>query len=297
MQQQGMGAAFGGIRHLLDGADFVLGNLEGPLTTATEPTAGKDPDAVAEGRDFLLKAAPATVEGLRRGGITCLALANNHTMDYQAAGLRETLAVLDKAGITYAGAGEHLAAARQVRVLTVRERKIGVLSASMINPVGSHAGPDRPGIWALPKVWTPELAHAITQARAQCDFLIFTVHWGIESTLRPADYQQVIARKAIEHGVDLVVGHHPHVLQPFEWYQGKLIAYSLGNACFPGKSKKLPSAMLEVQLGADQHYSALLHPLLVESGIPQPTRERNILSLLQQLAPDVPVWAPPVESR
>ena len=82
---------------------------------------------------------------------------------------------------------------------------------------------------------------AIKAARDQCDYLVVYVHWGVERETEPKDYQRAMGRQYIDAGADLVIGSHPHVLQPVEYYNGKPIVYSLGNFVF---GSSIPSTIL-----------------------------------------------------
>lgn len=299
-QLQRHGAAYPSaqVQPILAEADLIFGNLECPLTRATEVTLGKDPEKLATGLDFVFKADPQLGgAALQAAGFTVMSVANNHAMDYRAAGLLETLKTLEQRNIVAAGGGATWHAAVAPRILTIRGQRIGVLACSMINPVNSGAGETTPGIYAVGKHWNPFLQEQVETLRRKCDLLIFSIHWGVESTPLTEPYQEAVATAALAAGADLVIGHHPHVLQPFERRGEQLIAYSLGNFIFPGKSPVLPSALLEVSWDpAARTLEPLLYPLVLKDGVPEPTADATIRRTIATLAPGLPLAPVPVQS-
>lgn len=286
---------------------LVFGNLECPLTTATEPTPGKSPESIAEKKNFIFRADPALgVLALQSAGFTMMSVANNHAMDYRAVGLMDTVRTLEAGGIKAVGGGKDWDTAAAPRILPIAgfgsTSKMGVLACSMVNPPFSGAGDSTPGTYAVPKMLTPFMAEQIRLLDQKCDFVVLSIHWGVESSPAPTEYQRTIARAAIDAGADLIVGHHPHCLQPIEWYQNKLIAYSLGNFIFPGKSKELPSVILKIywQGEGDEReetrYYPMLIPVLVRDGIPEFTADPAICAQIRALAPDLQMDFMPVQS-
>ena len=273
---------------LLAGADFAFGNLECPLTTALVPTAGKSVESLEAKREFLFKADPVLGgQALAMAGFDLVSVANNHAMDYQAVGMEETLRTLDRLQIRAAGGGYTWNQATSPRIVTLQGIRIGVLACSMVNPIGSAALPDRAGMYTAPKCWTPFLKSQVEALDRKTGLVVFTVHWGTEATPVPEPYQVKIAEAAIEAGADLVIGHHPHVLQPVRRHRGGVIAYSLGNFCFTGKAHKLPSAMLEATVDESGLRDIRLYPILVEHGRPRWTGDHGTVTLLDRLAPGI----------
>lgn len=114
---------------------------------------------------------------------------------------------------------------------------------------------------------------AIANARSHANLVACLVHWGIENTEKITDEQRELARWLIDHGVDLVVGSHPHCVQPLDFYHGCPIAYSLGNLVFDGAPTVESwnrGALLEVGLSKDaEASSASLIPITLQDGFPQ----------------------------
>jgi poly-gamma-glutamate capsule biosynthesis protein CapA/YwtB (metallophosphatase superfamily) len=205
-----------------DGADLRLGNLESPPTTAPRIIPSK----------LSLRGAVRSVDGLDAAGFDCVSLANNHAMDFGLPGLVETMQRLDKAGILHHGAGENEAAALRPVVVRRRGLTVGLLAfCDVEQPDFLYAGPAQPGVARFDVDAACRSVHAL---KADVDWVILQLHWGSEMSRLPRPDHRVAARRLIEAGADLILGHHPHVLQPLEWIDGVPVFYSLGNFLFSG---------------------------------------------------------------
>ena len=233
----------GGIRSVLDSqfqsvideSDIFMANEEFPFSTRGTP---------AEDKQFTFRAAPSLTFVFKELGIDIVTLANNHAMDYGTDALLDTCDTLDKAGIRRVGAGKNLDEAKAPVILEAQGKKIGFLGASRVIPVASwNATSTKPGMLTTydPKILVDE----IKKRREQCDYLVVYVHWVIERSERPEDYQRSLGKQYIDAGADVVIGSHPHVLQGVEYYKGKPIVYSLGNFIFGSSIPK--TALLKVQ--------------------------------------------------
>jgi len=206
-------------------SDITLVNLEAPLTSRGSEYTDKK---------YRFRIKPQAAAALKKAGITTVTLANNHSMDYGAEGLLDTLQQLDKSGIGYVGAGADLAAARKPVIYAVRGTRVAILGYSLTLPQEFWAGEKRAGTAPL----LEKLVKAdIAVARKQASIVIVTVHWGEEGTTRLREYQPRLGRMMIDSGADAVIGHHPHILQGVEVYRRGIIFYSLGNFAFAHKSK------------------------------------------------------------
>jgi hypothetical protein len=203
-------------------ADISMVNLDSPLTQAMQAQPGKQQ---------LVKAAPANVEALKSGGIDLVNLANNHTMDFQSAGLEETLNTLQTAGIATLGAGKTLQDARRPVVMELKGQRVAYLGYydSDFNAAGDRTAGINPRR-------NDRIAADIKALRSQVDWIVVNYHWGEALAKYPGDWQIDLARFTIDQGADMVVGHHAKVLQGAEVYRGRPIVYSLGNFIFGGKS-------------------------------------------------------------
>lgn len=274
---------YGAVASVLRAADITFGNLECPITEHGVKTPGKSWESIQEGRNFIFKAPPAwSARVLADAGFDVVSLANNHAMDYCAQGLLDTCVELDAAGIAYIGGGSDSGRAWQAQVLRRGGTKVGFLACSMVVPSAARAGDDTPGIAAHAKSMSEQLSHAVAELKDRSNIVVVTFHWGYEGYRRHAAYQQEIARDCINAGADVVVGHHPHCLQGVELYNGGVIAYSLGNFLFTGKSALIESAVLRVTAGPRGVRKVELLPVWVRGGRPEPALEdAKLLKLMR----------------
>ena len=212
----------------LRAADVALGNLEcvlvGDLGDATRPSA--DPEGIAR-TEILLHAPPQAAAQLREAGFDVMGLANNHALDLGAAGLLETASRLQRAGIAALGAGPDVGAASSPVVLEVGGLRLAFLAFNAVPDGRSGQEGWRRADWDRERALA-----AVEAARDGADGVIVSIHWGYEYQTHVDPMQRDIASALRQAGADLVVGHHPHVLQTFETVDGRSVAYSLGNFVF-----------------------------------------------------------------
>lgn len=213
---------FDNTRGVLKGADLAFCNLECPLSKR----------GVARKRRFLFRADPALAPKLRCNGISVVSLANNHTLDYGRDAMLDTVEAVRGAGMTPVGAGVDRADASRLRIVTRRGLRVGFLAYCDLASYGTVMLPDRPTIACVDSASLPG---EIKAAKAKCDVLVVSFHWGVEYMKLPTERQKTLARLCIDNGADLVLGHHPHVLQPVETYKGRPIAYSMGGFVWDGR--------------------------------------------------------------
>lgn len=225
------------IADYLQGADILFGNLESVISDK-----GKN---VGSSNSF--RADPSAIEGLNHAGFDVISVANNHIYDYSEAAMKDSFERLGRAGIEYAGGGFNENEAFSAKVEEVKNVRIGFLAYNNFN-LGSRfwrATADRPGIALVSEEDLQRMENDIREAKKKADILIVSFHWGDEYTFVPNDFQVVFARALIDAGTDLIIGHHPHVVQPVEKYKNGWIAYSLGNFVFDqGFSKETMSGLL-----------------------------------------------------
>ncbi len=217
---------FASVRPLL-ASDLTIANLETPVVAA--PPAESPWDS-----RMRFVATPAQIATLPAAGIRVVSLANNHWYDMRAAGVRETPGHLAAAGVTAVGAARLVddpAPPVRAETVTVRGWRIGLVAVAAVR--NTH---QRTGEPVLPYAHGTALATAVEAAigaaRPGHDLVLVLVHWGTEYADQPHAWQTRAARRWIDVGAAAVIGHHPHVLQAIERYQGGLIAYSLGNFLF-----------------------------------------------------------------
>jgi poly-gamma-glutamate synthesis protein (capsule biosynthesis protein) len=246
---------FAGIATLLRGASFAAANLECTISTLGDSSLR-----------YAFRAPVRAAQQLRRAGFRAMGLANNHAFDFGAEALKDCAARLSQQQVLPIGVGKPESNAYMPSFFSVLNgRKIALLA---INDVGPAAAPriaavsDRVGLNA-----------AIANARSRANLVICLVHWGVENSQKITDEQRELARWLIDHGVDLVVGSHPHCVQALDFYHGCPIAYSLGNLVFDGAPtiKSWNQGAL-LQIGLDENAqtsSACLIPIVLEDGFPR----------------------------
>jgi len=217
-----------GVSKAWTGSDLLIGNLECPCVTNAESIK---PDPLLGRPQEIIFRAPATrLAELADAGFSAVTLANNHILDCGPLGLLETIRRLDEVGISHAGAGMNLSQALEPAFIPVRGLKIGLVAFSY----GPPAGRTSPG--AAP--CEPRLMRrSLSSARAGADIVIAALHHGIEYSDVPTSETRALFRFLADNGADIVVGHHPHVLQGLEWYNNVPIAYSLGDLLFNNSLK------------------------------------------------------------
>jgi hypothetical protein len=254
------------VASLLAGSDITIGNLEGPLTNC---------ESAGPPWRFGLHGNPAYAPVLRSAGIGVVSLANNHAMDHGWPGLQQTQHLLDAAGIKHVGAGMDLSTARKPLHVTVRNSRVAILAycdVSTLSPL--YAGEDHPGVAPLHREF---ILKDIAAVKPACDFLILCMHWGQENIGAPAPRYRRLAQDMIAAGANVIVGHHPHVLQGTEAMSGGIIAYSLGNFTFSkqdwqGTNRRGETFSMPYRLSEANRLSAVWKILIdAKGGIAQQT--------------------------
>jgi poly-gamma-glutamate synthesis protein (capsule biosynthesis protein) len=210
------------IADYLKEADIVFGNLEGPISDK----------GIKSGSIYSFRADPKNIEGLTFAGFDILSLANNHVFDYGREALEDTFLRLKAAGINYIGAGFNEKEAFSPVIKEVNGTKIGFLAYTNLGPETWKATEENSGIAWIQKKDFDKVRKDIEASKSQVDVLIVSLHAGEEYQKTLNQFQIDFAKMAIESGADLVVGHHPHVVQPNEKYGNGYIFYSLGNFVF-----------------------------------------------------------------
>ncbi|QEL65939.1 poly-gamma-glutamate synthesis protein (capsule biosynthesis protein) [Oryzomicrobium terrae] len=219
-------ALWGDLLPWLATADLRFANLECAITRHRRPWS-------RYGKRFHFRAAPDVLDVLRAGGVDVVSLANNHTLDFEARGLRDTLAHLDWAGIAHAGAGRNLGEAAAPAWLDAGGKRVAVIAVTDNEP-GFAATATAAGTHYLPVDLSPAADAALaallaSPRRAGADLVIFSNHWGPNFVERPPPAFRQFARRVIDLGADLYVGHSAHLTQGVELYRGKPILYDCGD--------------------------------------------------------------------
>lgn len=196
---------FENVRSIFEGDDLTIVNLEGPLTESED----------IQEKTFAFKGSPSYTQVLTAGSVEAANLANNHSRDYGESGYEDTIENVENAGIQTFGY-------ERTALMEIKGVKVGLAGIYVLAD-----GMER-------EAQLKEEVNALKDQGAQ--LIVVSFHWGSEKENYPDDIQKSLAHTAIDEGADLVLGHHPHVLQGIETYKGKKIVYSLGNFCFGGNS-------------------------------------------------------------
>jgi poly-gamma-glutamate capsule biosynthesis protein CapA/YwtB (metallophosphatase superfamily) len=216
---------WGDVLPIIRGADLSLVNLECAIAESGEPFTPP--------RVFYFRAVPEAIRALEVAGIDYVTLSNNHTMDYQAPALLETISRLDDHGIVHAGAGRNGEEAAQHALLEARGIKVGVVAFA--DHFEEYAATESdPGTNVVPitlnEVHFRRVRESIQAARASgADLVIFSIHWGPNLTQAPSKEFVDFAHAVIDAGADVFHGHSAHVFHGIEIYRGKPILYDTGD--------------------------------------------------------------------
>ncbi|WP_309063385.1 CapA family protein [Streptomyces sp.] len=212
------GPLFAGVKPVISKADLAICHMETPVGKPEGPFQGYP--------EFLVP--PQVLTALKDVGYDTCSTASNHTFDHGMKGVRRTLDVMDEVGLGHTGSARSAEEAEKINIREVNGVKVAHLSyswESFLNPT-----PEKQR-WAFNRLSTEEIKKAETRARDQgAEVVILSAHWGLEHYNEPSVPQLQLAQRLTEEtGVDLVIGHHAHVVQPIQKVNGTWIAYSLGN--------------------------------------------------------------------
>ena len=225
------------------------------------PTTGN-----ASARKVICTPTSQSAQLLRRAGFDAMGLANNHALDFGTVASHDSAAHLLREEIEPVGVETPTRKACDPSFFSLSDgKRIALLAISDVDP--------KPSSQIATASVRAKLGAAITKARSHANLVVCLVHWGIENSEKITDEQRELARWLIDRGVDLVVGSHPHCVQPLDFYHGCPIAYSLGNLVFDGAPTVASwnrGALLEVGLNKDAKISSVsLIPVVLEDGLPR----------------------------
>jgi len=258
---------FAGIATLLHGAAFAAANLECTISNLGDAA-----------RRYAFRGPESSAQLLHGAGFRAMGVANNHALDFGAAALEDCANRLFREQIQAVGIEKRGTNAWSPSLFSVPNgKKLALLAITDVGPAAGAqiaVASNRPGLKA-----------AIADARSHANFVVCLVHWGVENSENISDEQRELARWLIDHGVDLVVGSHPHCVQSLDFYHGCPIAYSLGNLVFDGApTVKSWNRGALLQIGLDENAqasSACLVPIVLEGGFPRvdvPFKEKTFSS-------------------
>jgi len=262
-------------RALLEAADIAAGNLEAPITIRGTP---------AEDKQYVFRGTSDALQAVKDAGFDFLSLANNHTLDYGWEGLSDTMDALDDLNLKHAGSGNDDKEAFEPSYIEAKGMTVAFVSVTRVVPVVDwKADKNRPGV---AEAYSPERAvAAIQDAKKNADIVVVMVHWGKEKEDKPVPHQTDLAHRFVDAGADLVIGSHPHVLQGFESYKGKWIAYSLGNFVFSTTTvRSSETGILNAECSRDGNCSLSFDPMFANKSQPAPMTDAEGKALLARLS-------------
>jgi len=224
-----------GARQLLDGmrgytepSALIFGNLEMPFSNSNEPYLG--------GVHPSYRVPPSCVQAVEALRLKVVNLATNHVLDWGPEAIELTLTLLSERGIETVGAGRNEREARKPAIIRTKDLRAGFLGYCKKGEYSSTG--NTPGSALLDP---QEIVKDIVALREEVDILVVSLHWGLELSDHPYPQDIKIAHRLMDAGADIILGHHPHVIQGIEERNGGLIAYSLGNFIFDNRAGHIVS--------------------------------------------------------
>lgn len=205
-------------KHFQQAGYFTVLNMEAPLQSDTPIK-----------KWINLYHEEKVIEVLKLLNVIAVNIANNHILDWGAKGLDRLLKSLNKNEILYFGGGRTLSEALAPTILNVDDKTIGLIGFGWREEMCIYATPTRAGVAPLKE---NVILRSVRQLREVVDVVVVSMHWGYEYERYPLPVHRKLAHSLIEQGVDLIIGHHPHIVQALEVYKNKNIFYSLGDFYF-----------------------------------------------------------------
>jgi poly-gamma-glutamate synthesis protein (capsule biosynthesis protein) len=268
-----------GIKPTLQVADFAFFNLESPLSSLGSPQTWKD---------VYFRGNPKLAAAIAKAGVDVVGMANNHCLDYKASALLDTIKRMNRLGVQVVGAGANAAAAYKFAFITRKGVTIAFMQWTDIMPPGYAATSTGAGAAVGPQ-WAPydsmaKFKAAIRAAKKKADYVVVSLHWGVEGQHYPIGTQVQEGRAAIDAGADMVMSHHPHFLQGAEAYHGGLIMYSFGDLIFPPRSLPAGQTVLMTTTLTKTSLVASMEPVILNSqGVPRIAHGSMAASILTQM--------------
>lgn len=267
MRTKGMGYPFLKTAPLLGQADIAFANLETPLFNQGNPSPEKE---------ILFRGQPEYAQALSQAGFDVVSLANNHALDYGIRALSQTMTLLHGSGISTVGGGKNTDEARQPVIINEKGMSIAFLAYCKIEDITElhqqiSKTKGEQGIPGIAPLIMEEIKKDIQKAKEKADIVIISLHWGGEYQDHPKNEQREIAHQLIDAGANVILGHHPHTIQGLEWYQGGLIAYSLGNFVFDQNqnARTQEGLLLHLKMQEAALRQAEVFPIYINQGQPE----------------------------
>lgn len=243
-----------GLQELFQEADLRVLNLETPVISEK---------AWDQGKAYVFQAKESDLESMSFLGVDLVSLGNNHAMDHGPEGLEETLRFLSQRNISHIGAGKNLEAAFRPWTWDGKNTSLRVYSATNVAEGRSHYASLKPGVMPLDLdllgkrfqsenaiLNSPKNARKFSKKSPaifkESTFKILSLHWGVEYSPFPTPEQRKTAKSLSDHGMKVIIGHHPHIPQGIERIGNTLVFYSLGNLIFGSRNAYLNHNMIVI---------------------------------------------------
>ena len=266
MSQYGLDYPLSEVKGRLRQSDLTFGNLECAVSDKGTPLPGKG---------IWLRAKPEVMTELKDSGFDVLSIANNHSLDYGEEAFVDTLDWIQRYEIGAVGGGHDIQTARSPHISKVNGMRIGFLAyTEMADIFWSYDYPRKLKATDTQAGVAPyefdSIVEDIQALRDQVDFIVLSLHWGTEYSLKPSSLQREQARSFIDAGADLIIGHHPHVVQGVEIYKNGVIAYSLGNFVFDQNQSRRTREGLVMEVAAKKSgiSKVTLYPIIIRESQP-----------------------------
>jgi gamma-polyglutamate biosynthesis protein CapA len=230
---------FSKVREELQSYDILFANLEGPISDKGEDVGGL----------YSFRFEPKAIPALSEAGFDVFSLANNHAFNWGEVAFTDTIELLSSAGISSIGAGVTGSDAYLAKIFNIQDVRIAYLAFSEFRAGGIMSSSTDSGFAMISE---EDIKKSVSQAESDSDLVIVSYHFGEEYMDLPNEYQKKYAKLAIDYGADLIIGHHPHVVQTLEQYKNTYIIYSLGNFIFDQyfSPETMQGGLLEVEVNS-----------------------------------------------
>lgn len=278
IKSKGEDYVFEGYEKQFKSSDIVFGNLETALSGRGQPIKEKE---------YTFRSSPKLTPHLKKHNFTALSIANNHVLDYGPTAFTDTMQLLKENGISYGGGGYNKQEASNGVVVEKKGVKIGFIAFTRVTPsVDWYAGAKKPGIIGAYKAHEAEVLEAVKNLNEKCDLLVVSLHWGKEGSIVVRKEETELAHKLVDSGADVIVGHHPHVVQGMEMYNDRPIFYSLGNFFFTTSYSEICNKTIMATVRYDSKgvlRSVNAVPGTIRSGRPFPMEEAEKQKFIEYL--------------
>lgn len=273
IEKHGVNYPFENIAAFINKNDLAFFNMECPLVSES--------DGYPINKKYSFRAEPEYIKGLKYAGFNIASVANNHTIDFGKSGFLKTIEILNRDSIFTIGGGANQNEAFKPLLIEKSGETFAFFGMLEFLLEGTTFNENQP-YPAFGQI--DKLCNAISQLNSDIDNIIVSFHWGQENAVIPTSKQIEYAHKVVDAGADLVIGHHPHVLQSIETYKDKLILYSLGNFVFDNSGKlQKESVIFRCQFSNSQLIKPELIPVYINNCQPETQSQQTKTDIFEHL--------------